>query len=121
MPKERRCDLGIDVCIRSGLCQDHLRRAVERANFQGGDQVKALTGDGVAPGKLLPPSGAEGQAEEELQSRARGVAEERGHCHTEAVALGRGSQALPRGPARRQPVGTQHCPCSLLHSILAGV
>lgn len=66
--------------------------------------MKALTGDGVAA------SGAKGQEKEELQSPARVVAEERGHRHTEAVALGRGSQALPRGPCQEEAVGAQHRP-----------
>lgn len=82
--------------------------------------MKALTGDGVAPGKLLPPSGAKGQEEEELQSPARVVRGERLPPHRSC-----GLRKRKSGSAKRAlPGGSQwglNTDLALPHSILASV
>lgn len=89
-------------------------RVPRREPLELGDQVKALTGGGEAPGKPLPPSGDRGQEEgavtdadlwlrREAACRSWALAEEVGPCR--------------RGRAGR--AGTQP-PRSAPHSILGG-
>lgn len=97
----------------------HARQATgegsAKGHLRGGDQVKALTRDQVAPRKPLPPSGDRGQEEAAVTEPLPGRwlrREAPPHRHR-AVALGGGSQARPTGPAERKPAGT-HANLALL-------